>query len=62
MQGKVVSYSSVLPVAKAQLSSGVHWLSAYLMNSERHPTSISPSPQQSLSSYESSCAIPGKDS
>lgn len=39
---KKSSYPSILPVAKAELFSGVNWLSVYLMNSERCSTSISP--------------------
>lgn len=43
------------------MSSGVHWLLAHLMTSERCATSISPSPQQWLSSHQSSCANQSKD-
>lgn len=59
---KKSSYPSILPVSKAELFSGVNWLSVYLMNSERCSTSISPSRQQWLSSHQSSCANQSKDS
>lgn len=62
IRGKKSSYPWILPVARAELSSGVSWLSVYLMNSERHSASTSPSCQQWLSSHQSSCANQSKDS